>query len=74
MLPFAFVVLQDGANLDEAAIKKFTIDNGPTFAHPRFIEFRPTIPLTATNKPDRRLLTQEAEQIAHRRRAAGERA
>jgi hypothetical protein len=32
------------------------------------------IPLTATNKPDRRLLTQEAEQIARRRRAAGERA
>ena len=32
------------------------------------------IPLTATNKPDRRLLTQEAEQIAGQRRAAGERA
>jgi acyl-CoA synthetase (AMP-forming)/AMP-acid ligase II len=74
MLPFAFVVLQDGAKIDEAAIKKFTIDNGPAFAHPRFIEFRSAIPLSATNKPDRRLLTQEAEQIAGRRRAAGERA
>ena len=73
-LPFAFVVLQDGAKLDEAAVKKFTIDNGPAFAHPRFVEFRPAIPLSATNKPDRRLLTQEAEQIAAQRRAAGERA
>lgn len=73
-LPFAFVVRQEGAEIDEAAIKKFTIDNGPAFAHPRFIEFRAVIPLSATNKPDRRLLTQEAEQIAIRRRAAGERA
>jgi len=73
-LPFAFVVLQDGAEIDEAAIKKYTIDNGPAFAHPRFIEFRAAIPLSATNKPDRRLLTREAEQIAARRRKAGERA
>lgn len=72
-LPFAFVVLQEDAKIDEAAIKKFTIDNGPAFAHPRFIEFRSAIPLSATNKPDRRLLTQEAEEIAGRRRAAGER-
>ena len=73
-LPFAFVVLQDGAKVDEAAIKKFTIDNGPAFAHPRFVEFRSAIPLSATNKPDRRLLAQEAEEIAGRRRAADERA
>jgi len=73
-LPFAFVVRQDGANIDEAAIKKFTIDNGPAYAHPRFVAFRSEIPLSATNKPDRRLLTQEAEQIAAQRRAAGERA
>mgnify|MGYP001025603355 FL=1 len=74
MLPFAFVVLQDGAKIDEAAIKKFTIDNGPAFAHPRFVEFRSAIPLSATNKPDRRLLTQEAERIAIERRAVRERA
>lgn len=72
-LPFAFVVLQDGAKIDEAAIKEFTIKNGPAFAHPRFVEFRAAIPLSATNKPDRRLLIQEAEQIAARREAAGAR-
>jgi hypothetical protein len=67
-------VLQDGAKMDEAAVKKFTIDNGPAFAHPRFVAFRSMIPLSATNKPDRRLLTEEAERIAAQRRAAGERA
>jgi long-chain acyl-CoA synthetase len=73
-LPFAFVVPQEGAKLDEAAIKKFTIDHGPAFSHPRFVEFRSAIPLSGTNKPDRRLLTQEAEVIAARRRLTGERA
>ncbi len=72
-LPFAFVVKQAGKDVDEAAVKAFTIANGPAFAHPRFVEFRAAIPLSATNKPDRRLLTQEAEQIATKRRAAGER-
>jgi long-chain acyl-CoA synthetase len=73
-LPFAFVVPQEGAKLDEAAIKKFTIDHGPAFSHPRFVEFRSAIPLSGTNKPDRQLLTQEAEVIAARRRLTGERA
>jgi long-chain acyl-CoA synthetase len=68
------VVPQEGAHIDEAAIKAFTIEHGPAFAHPRFVEFRSEIPLSATNKPDRRLLTEEAERIAARRRAAGERA
>jgi acyl-CoA synthetase (AMP-forming)/AMP-acid ligase II len=72
-LPFAFVVRQAGAALDEAEIKRFTIANGPAFAHPRFVEFREAIPLAATNKPDRRRLTQEAEALAATRRAAGER-
>ena len=47
---------------------------GPAYAHPRFVEFRESIPLTATNKPDRRLLVQEAERIAAQRRAGGGRA
>lgn len=72
-LPFAFVVAQPGTPLTEQAIKTFALDNGPAFAHPRFVEFRDDIPLAATNKPDRRRLTEEAEKIAAARRAAGER-
>ena len=72
-LPFAFVVRQAGASIDEATIKSFAIANGPAYAHPRFVEFRDSIPLAATNKPDRRVLTREAETLARSRRAAGER-
>lgn len=67
-LPFAFVTRQPGASVDEAAIKQFTIAHGPAYAHPRFVEFVDTIPLAATNKPDRRQLTEEAERLAPRRR------
>jgi long-chain acyl-CoA synthetase len=69
-LPFAFVVRQPGAMLDEAAVKAYTIQNGPAFAHPRFVEFIEALPLAATNKPDRRRLTADAERIAGARRAA----
>ncbi|HEY3639489.1 MAG TPA: class I adenylate-forming enzyme family protein [Xanthobacteraceae bacterium] len=68
-LPFAFVVKQPGAVLDEAAVKAYTIANGPAFAHPRFVAFIEAVPLAATNKPDRRRLTAEAERIAGARRA-----
>jgi acyl-CoA synthetase (AMP-forming)/AMP-acid ligase II len=67
-LPFAFVVRQDGAFIDDAAVKQFAIANGPAYAHPRFVEFVEAIPLAATNKPDRRQLTEAAEQIARQRR------
>ncbi|HEX4767882.1 MAG TPA: class I adenylate-forming enzyme family protein [Lichenihabitans sp.] len=71
-LPFAFVVRQDDS-VTEAEVKRFALSHGPAFAHPRFVEFRDAIPLASTNKPDRRALTEEAEQIAAERRARGER-
>jgi long-chain acyl-CoA synthetase len=54
--------------VDEAAVKEFAIANGPAYAHPRFVEFVEAIPLAATNKPDRRRLTEEAERLAGQRR------
>src|SRR5436309_3319111 len=39
---------QPGAALDEAAVKAYSIANGPAFAHPRFVEFIEAIPLAAT--------------------------
>jgi long-chain acyl-CoA synthetase len=69
-LPFCFVVKQPGAAVDEAAVKAYTIANGPAFAHPRFVAFIEAVPLAATNKPDRRVLTAEAERIAAARRAS----
>ena len=68
-VPFAFVVPSPTSILDEPSVKAFAIANGPAFAHPRFVEIVPEIPLAATNKPDRRRLTLDAETIAPRRRA-----
>lgn len=70
MLPFAFVVRQANAAVTEADIKAFTIANGPAYAHPRFVEFRETIPLASTNKPDRKTMTTQAETIVQQRRAS----
>ena len=71
-LPFAFVVRESGASVNEVEIKAFAIANGPAYAHPRFVEFREEIPLAATNKPDRKRLTSAADAIARvRRKVAG---
>ncbi len=67
-LPFAFIVSRPGVQLDETKVKAFAIANGPAYAHPRFVEFVPEIPLAATNKPDRNGLTKSAQAIAQRRR------
>ncbi len=68
MLPFAFVVRQKGAAIGAEDVKKFALENGPAYAHPRFVEFREEIPLAATNKPDRKRLTAEALPIARAQR------
>jgi hypothetical protein len=41
---------QPGAQLDEATVKSFALENGPAFAHTRFVALRSEIPLAATNK------------------------
>ena len=52
-VPFAFVVGENGAELDEDGIKAYALENGPAYAHPRRIFILPMIPLTGTNKIDR---------------------
>jgi len=69
-LPFAFIVLKLVPRWDEEAVKEFALKNGPAYAHPRFVEFVLELTLAATNKVDRRGLTQRAEKIATQRRAA----
>lgn len=60
--PFAFVVLQTGAELTEEAVKQFTLAHGPAYAHPRHVRFVGKIPLAGTNKPDRKLLIEQARK------------
>ncbi|MEM6554314.1 MAG: class I adenylate-forming enzyme family protein [Pseudomonadota bacterium] len=57
--PVAFVIKSD-PSVTEEDLKAFTIEAGPAYAHPRRIFFVEALPLAATNKIDRKVLTQEA--------------
>ena len=69
--PVAFVVLQPGARLNESGVKAHALAHAPAFQHPRFVLFVETLPLTATNKIDRRALIQLAAAVASRSAAGG---
>lgn len=62
--PVAFVVMSDPDARDEAALKRFALDNGPAYAHPRRIFFLDALPLASTNKIDRPRLKAEAGRLA----------
>ncbi len=57
-VPVAFVVLHKNADADEEALKVFTLEHGPAYAHPRRIVMMSHMPLTGTNKIDRKALTE----------------
>jgi long-chain acyl-CoA synthetase len=59
-LPVAFVVPKPGARPSEEALRRFALDNGPAYAHPRAVWFVPELPLAGTNKIDRKTLTDRA--------------
>lgn len=59
--PVAFVALRAGvAAPDEAALKAFSLQQLAAYQHPRRIWFVDALPLTATQKIDRRALAEEA--------------
>ncbi|WP_421997234.1 class I adenylate-forming enzyme family protein [Reyranella sp.] len=59
-LPVAFVVPKPGASPSEDVLRRFALDNGPAYAHPRAVWFVPELPLAGTNKIDRRTLVEQA--------------
>jgi long-chain acyl-CoA synthetase len=59
-LPVAFVVPRPGAAPTEDALRRFALDNGPAYAHPRAVWFVAELPLAGTNKIDRRTLIERA--------------
>jgi acyl-CoA synthetase (AMP-forming)/AMP-acid ligase II len=63
-VPFAWVVKREGGSVDEETLKQFSLENGPVYAHPRRIFFVDALPLSGTNKIDRRALEAEAVKIA----------
>jgi long-chain acyl-CoA synthetase len=54
--PIAFVVPQVGSDLTEDAVKQFALANGPAYQHPRTVTLMDSLPLTGTNKVDRKRL------------------
>ena len=68
-VPFAFVVAQSGATIDEATVKAHAIANAPAYAHPRRVFFVDELPLSGTNKIDRNVLRNRAAREAQ---SAGE--
>src|SRR3990167_684364 len=59
-LPVAFVVPKPGAKPTEDALRRFALDNGPAYAHPRAIWLVDELPLAGTNKIDRKTLIDRA--------------
>ena len=59
-LPVAFVVPKPGARPSEDALRRFALDNGPAYAHPRAVWFVDELPLAGTNKIDRKMLADRA--------------
>jgi acyl-CoA synthetase (AMP-forming)/AMP-acid ligase II len=59
-IPVAFVVLRPGATASEDELKAHVLAHAMPAKHPRRVWFVPELPLTGTNKIDRRALTAEA--------------
>ncbi len=63
-VPHAFLVTRAGSDLDEEAVKRHALENGPAFAHPRRVFFLDALPLAGTNKIDRKRLVALAAEAA----------
>ncbi len=60
-LPHAFVVRRPDSGISEEEIKKFALENGPAYAHPRRVHIVSELPLTGAGKIDRSRLKTRAE-------------
>ena len=63
-VPVAFVVPRSGGAIDAEAVKRHALANGPAYAHPRQVFFVDGLPLSGTNKIDRRALAARAARAA----------
>jgi acyl-CoA synthetase (AMP-forming)/AMP-acid ligase II len=61
--PVAWVVPRD-ASLGEDDVKQWFLARGPAYAHPRRVFFVDGLPVTGTNKIDRKQLQDEAARLA----------
>ena len=62
-LPAAFVRIESRAQTSIDELKRFALQNGPAYAHPRHIWFVEEIPLASTAKIDRSGLIERAKEL-----------
>jgi acyl-CoA synthetase (AMP-forming)/AMP-acid ligase II len=62
-IPIAFVVLKD-PNLPLDELKRFSLEEGPAFSHPRAFVAMRELPVATTHKLDKRLLKARALEAA----------
>ena len=60
----AFVVRGAGPSLDESDVKKFALENGPAYQHPRHVLFINDMPLAGSKKIDKAVLRKAAANLA----------
>ncbi len=76
MVPVALVMLEPGRAVDEDTLKRWTLERGPAYAHPRRIAFTEAMPLNGAGKVDRLLIQHQlaerfGPEIAAHRGAGG---
>ena len=52
-----------GAHIDADSVKRYALENGPVYQHPRRIHFLNELPWAGTNKIDRNALKQHARDL-----------
>ncbi|RKS89288.1 class I adenylate-forming enzyme family protein [Sphingosinicella microcystinivorans] len=65
-IPIAFVVAAEGAQCDPEDVKRFTLEHGPAYAHPRAVVLLDALPVGGTHKVDRKALEPLAENAARK--------
>ncbi|MBV8876850.1 MAG: acyl--CoA ligase [Gammaproteobacteria bacterium] len=62
-IPIAFVVLRD-RSLPVEELKRFALESGPAYSHPRAFVVVDELPVASTHKPDKRPLMAQALEVA----------
>jgi acyl-coenzyme A synthetase/AMP-(fatty) acid ligase len=62
--PYAFVVLEKNQRVTEEELKNYFLENGAAYQHPRRIWFLDQLPLTGSNKINKKELEKIANQLA----------
>ena len=61
--PFAFVVPKGGCTVSEDDVKRYALEHGPAYQHPRRVCFVDALPLAGPNKVDRNGLKLKAAAL-----------